>query len=103
MAKEKERGITFGDWMLAPLDERNWELCHRHETTRGKNAGEVKWHHVGRYYQYDTFGNALAYAADCDLKAELDGTVEICDALDRYEAIMGEHWRRCAASFAEVG
>ena len=23
-------GIVFGDWMLAPLDSRNWELCHRH-------------------------------------------------------------------------
>ena len=98
MAKNRDIqdiGIVFGEWKLIPLDDRNWELCHRHatgETARTRAAGTtgaVKWHRLGRYYSYNTFGNALLYAADCELKDGCDGAAaELYAALDRYEHIV---------------
>lgn len=80
--------IEFGDWRLVPTDSLNWELCHRHEVTRGKNAGTVKWNRLGRYYSHGTFGNALLYAADCELKSGRAGeALGIVDALAEYRAI----------------
>ena len=99
MAKTKDcqsGGIVFGDWKLCPLDDRNWELCHRHavaDTTTARRAGtvgEVKWHRLGRFYSWNTFANALGYAADCELKAGCkDAAMGLDDALDRYEEIVG--------------
>lgn len=87
-------GVVFGDWKLVPLDKLNWELCHRHEmpdnekTRRAGTAGTLRWVKLGRYYSYNTFGNALRYIADVELKADVkDTTLELSEALDRYEAI----------------
>lgn len=93
MAKQvsvQEGGITFGDWKLFPVDARNWELCHRHATGgSGSDAGVVKWHRLGRFYQFNTFDLALQYAADCELKAKAHGRqMEIEDALHQYRAIV---------------
>lgn len=83
--------IEFGDWRLVPVDSRNWELCHRHVTTRGKNVGKEQWHHLGRYYQYNTIPAALEFAADEEMKAKRHGeVVRIEDALREYERILGE-------------
>lgn len=80
--------IEFGEWRLVPLDGLNWELCHRHAATRGKNAGRVSWHRCGRFYQASTFGDALRFAADCELKERNHGDVRgIRSALAEYEAI----------------
>ena len=90
----QEGGIVFGDWKLVPLDDRNWELCHRHETAdttkarRNGTVGNVRWHRMGRYYQYNTFPLAIQYAADCALKEKAHGTqMELLDALHEYETI----------------
>lgn len=87
-------GIAFGNWKLFPVDDRNWELCRRRataDTTRARESGtvgEVKWHRTGRFYQYNTFEQALRYAADCELKDECHGRVmELEDALHEYERI----------------
>lgn len=92
----QDGGIVFGDWKLFPVDALNWELCHRHEVgdtsaaRRAGTVGRVQWNRLGRYYSYGTFANALGYAADCELKAEAHGRVmELDDALDRYEEIVG--------------
>lgn len=82
--------IEFGRWRLVPVDKLNWELCHRHATTRGKNEGTEQWHRLGRYYSYNTFANALVFAADQELRGE-DGTADaarsIEDALAEYDRI----------------
>ena len=84
----QEGGIVFGDWKLFPLDDRNWELCHKHTTADTTSArksgtvGEVKWHRTGRFYQYNTFDLAIQYAADCVLKdAARERQMELVDAL----------------------
>ena len=82
--------IEFGRWRLVPVDKLNWELCHWHAATRGKNEGVEQWNRLGRFYSWNTFGNALMFAADCELK---DGTAEdardIHAALAEYRAITG--------------
>lgn len=100
MAKNKDiqrGGIVFGDWKLMPLDERNWELCHRHATpdnarTRAAGSvGRVRWHRCGRYYQAGTFHLAIRYAADAELRAGCRDRAEgLSDALDRYERVVGD-------------
>ena len=80
--------IEFGRWRLVPVDKLNWELCHRHAATRGKNEGEESWHRLGRYYSYSTLGNALWYAADQELREkDGDAAAGIMDALAEYRAI----------------
>lgn len=93
MAKQvsvQEGGITFGDWKLFPVDSHNWELCHRHATGgSGSGAGVVKWHRVGRFYQYGTFPLAIQYAADRALKDKAYGEqMELLDALHEYDRIV---------------
>lgn len=84
----QDGGIVFGDWKLFPVDASNWELCHRHANTRGKNKGVVQWNRLGRFYQYNTIPNAIKYAADCEVKNECHGTVmELWDALAEYNRI----------------
>lgn len=89
--KQITGGIKFGEWMLVPIDERNWELCHWHvakATGRHSGGTEPQWNRLGRYYSYNTFGNALLYAVDCEMKDECAETVmELDAALDRYERI----------------
>lgn len=86
--------IEFGDWRLVPLDSRNWELCHRHvarATGKNKGGSEPTWHRLGRFYQYNTIGEALRYATDCELM-ELRGAEAECiwEALREYERITRE-------------
>ena len=90
----QEVGIVFGDFKLVPLDDRNWELCHRHETADTRTAresgtvGKVRWHRLGRYYQHNTIHLAIQYAADRALKDGAHGTqMELMDALHEYETI----------------
>lgn len=74
MAKAKsvqEGGIMLADnWKLYPVDERNWELCRYvavNDTPVSRangTAGQMRWQPLGRFYSYDTVGEALAYAAD---------------------------------------
>ena len=85
----QEGGIVFGDWKLFPVDDLNWELCHRHAMAHGKNEGEVRWARLGRFYSYNTFHIAIQYAADCELKAKVHGRVmELSDALCEYGRIV---------------
>ena len=86
----QDGGIVFGDWKLFPVDSRNWELCHRHETGgAGVGAGVTKWHRLGRFYQFNTFDLALQYAADEELKDEYyDRATGLSDALAEYRAIV---------------
>ncbi len=79
--------IEFGEWQLRPLDETNWELYHRHETSRGKDRGEVKYHPCGKYFSASTFDNAFRYAADTDAKG-LAGTFSPSEFLDAYKGIL---------------
>ena len=112
MAKTKDcqsDGIVFGDWKLYPLDDRNWELCHRHAASdtmsarRAGTVGEVKWHRLGRFYSWNTFANALGYTIDRELK---DGTVEaardIHAALTEYREISGRLLADMEAALARV-
>lgn len=80
--------IEFGNWRLVPVDQLNFELCHRHVTSRGKNAGTERWHRLGRFYSFSTIGNALWFAATREL-AEEDGAAvaEIREALSEFERI----------------
>lgn len=87
----KSGGVTFGDWKLVPLDERNWELYHLRTANKGKYAGKAKWYKTGRYYSYSTLGSAFLYAADCELKSgSRDKAVPIAKALAEYERILKE-------------
>lgn len=81
--------IEFGRWRLVPVDKLNWELCHWHTATRGKNAGTEQWNRLGRYYSYNTIDLALRYAADQEMR-EKDGDAvrAIADALSEYETII---------------
>lgn len=79
--KEKPSGIKFGRWRLQPCTGKlsaNWELYRDGKST-------------GRYYQADTFGNALRHAADEDVKSGLrESAVGIEEALGRYEAVVSK-------------
>lgn len=90
--RQIEGGIRFGDWMLVGVDERNWELCHRHvakATGRNKGGTEAAWHRLGRFYSFNTVHLAIQYAADCELKAKArDAAMELADALGEYRAIV---------------
>lgn len=79
--------IEFGRWRLVPVDALNWELCHRHAVTRGKNAGKESWHHMHRYYSYNTIPNAAIFAADQEMREGGD-VVELSKALDEYRVIV---------------
>ena len=81
--------IEFGRWRLVPVDKLNWELCHLHVATRGKNAGTEQWNRLGRYYGYNTIDLALCYAADQEMR-EKDGDAvrDIDAALREYAAII---------------
>jgi hypothetical protein len=91
------KGLVFGDWKLVPLggtSTGNWELCHRHatkataKTIANGTAGKVRWNRLGRYYQANTFGLALLYAADCEAKEGCTETeMQIREWLAEYERI----------------
>lgn len=80
--------IEFGRWRLVPVDSLNWELCHRHVVTRGKNVGKEQWNRLGRYYSHNTVENAITFAADQEMR-EGGEVVSLADALREYERIVG--------------
>lgn len=95
MAKDKDIqniGIVFGRWKLVPVDSLNWELCQWRTAldTHGNPTGnDERWYRCGRYYSYNTFGNVLLYAVDCEMKDECaEAVMELDAALDRYERIV---------------
>jgi len=99
----QDSGIVFGDWKLFPVDDRNWELCHRHEVTKGKNRGVVQWNRLGRYYSYNTFDLAVQYAADVELKAKAsEQAMELWDALETYRDIVADLKADVIAALGEV-
>lgn len=100
----QEGGIVFGGkWKLFPVDDRNWELCHLHENTRGNNKGTVQWNRLGRFYSFNTFHLAVQYAADVELKAKAHGRVmELEDALREYGRIVEALKADVIAALGEV-
>jgi len=59
------------DWKLWPLDDRNWELCHRYVSAAvGRHDGgtEPTWHRCGKFYSYNTVPEAMLYVADQKMK-----------------------------------
>ena len=57
-------------WKLFPIDDRNWELCELRQTAdnaksreRG-TSGTLRWQRCGRFYSYNTIGEAIGYVAD---------------------------------------
>lgn len=112
MAKNRscqEGGIVFGDWKLFPLDDMNWELCHRHETAdtesarKAGNVGKLAWHRLGRYYQANTFEGSILYAADVELKDRCkDVAIQLEDALREHERIVKLMMEEFTASLIEV-
>ena len=92
MADATDNGITLTEeWKLVPVDSLNWELCHRHATTRGKDVGVTKWHRCGRFYSAATIGHALVYVADQLMKEKAHGkAMELQSALATYERIAKE-------------
>lgn len=104
--KQVTSGIKFGNWMLVPLDDRNWELCHWHVAkATGRNAGGTKpqWNRLGRYYSYNTFDLAVQYAADVELKAKAsEQAMELWDALETYRDIVADLKADVIAALGEV-
>ena len=98
--------IEFGRWRLVPVGGGNFELCHRHVATRGKNAGKVQWNRIGRYYQYNTLGNAMLYAATRELGEDGGtGVIEIRDSLQEFERIVDKLLagaQKCAQELQET-
>lgn len=97
--------IQFGDWQLRKLDAKNWELYHRHVTKetslsiKSGNAGKVRWHGTGRYYQASTFSYAIEYAADWELRN--DGSDKVVD-MGEYIKAYGETLERFRIDFAQA-
>ena len=89
-------GILLTDvWKLLPVDDRNWELCHRHavgDNVKARAAGTVgqmRWHRCGRYYSYNTVGEAIAYVADVEMKRKATATaMDLGAALAEWRAVM---------------
>ena len=79
--------IDFGRWRLTPVDALNWELCHWHAPTKGKNRGTEQWNRLGHYYQWNTIANAILFAADQEMR-EKDGTMAFGDALKEWKTIL---------------
>lgn len=97
--------IQFGDWQLRKRDASNWELYHRHETKetstsiKSGNAGKVRWHGTGRYYQATTFHLAIEYAADWELRN--DGSDDVV-SLGEYIRLLDEKLQSFRIDFKTV-
>ena len=85
----QDGGLMISDrWKLLMVDKKNWELCEfrAQKDTSGKvvSNGEPKWFRCGRFYQYNTFANALLYVADIELKEGCrDKVADISDAVKK--------------------
>ena len=101
-------GVEFGDWKLVPLDNLNWELAHRHVTPdnhmtlKSGTAGKVRWHRLGKYYQHDTIGSALLFAADYELKQGCrDEAISLTCAAQGWRDTL-EEFRACVSDKRET-
>lgn len=85
----QDGGILLADdWKLFPIDDANWELCHRYATTSGRDEGIVKWHRCGRFYSYGTLDEAALYVADQLMKQRAYARhMELGSALVEYREI----------------
>jgi hypothetical protein len=62
---ETGRILLAEDWKLYPIDERNWELCHRYASDHHKaKDNKPRWRRCGRYYSYNTIDQAMLYVVD---------------------------------------
>lgn len=102
---EKTKDCQEGGWPLVggfklfPVDPRNWELC---ELGRGKDGTE-KWLRRGRFYSYNTVGQAFAYVADILLKRRATEGLEDFEAgVMEYKAI-ADALMSCVASAGALG
>lgn len=90
--------LLADDWKLFPVDSRNWELCHKYVSKasgRHKAGTEELWHRCGRFYSYNTIGNAMAYVADELMKEKAHGKVmELRDAMTEWERIVSSMLER---------
>lgn len=70
MAAPKQKSVEHGGMVICdafklfPVDDRNWELCE----LRTQRDGSARWMRCGRFYSYNTVGEAIAYVADILLK-----------------------------------
>lgn len=64
--------IQFGEWRLAPYDERNWALEHREVVTDNprlkdkSRIGKLEWKRTGNYFQ--TLDGALHFVVERELR-----------------------------------
>lgn len=64
--------IQFGEWRLAPYDERNWALEHREVVTDNprlkdkSRIGQLEWKRTGNYFQ--SLDGALRFVVDRELR-----------------------------------
>lgn len=101
----KVKDVQEGGWPLVggfklfPVDARNWELCE----LRGQRDGSSKWMRCGRFYSYNTVGQAFAYVADVLLKRKATEGLEDFEAgVSEYRAI-ADALLSCAASAGALG
>lgn len=103
-------GIQFGErWRLVPMDANNWELAHLHVTPPTHTArkagtdGEVRWHRIGKFYQWSTIGSALRYAADFEMREHNTGEVTaILAALEEHERILRDFTDRLSRILSQA-
>lgn len=81
VSKVQDGGIILCDgWKLWPMDDRNWELCELRDGV---------WRPCGRFYSYNTVGEAIAYVADVELKRKATATaLDLLEALATYRDIV---------------
>lgn len=81
VSKVQDGGIILCDeWKLWPMDDRNWELCELRDGV---------WRPCGRYYSYNTVGEAIAYVVDVELKRKAtDTAMDLMAALAEWRAVM---------------
>ena len=110
-----ERDIQSGgillaeNWKLVPVDQRNWELCNRHEcadsaaSRKSGNAGRVMWFRCGRFYSYNTVEEALLHVIDELWKSGCaDGARELSAGLAGYRACVAEVRETLAGALSEL-
>lgn len=102
--KDRQGAIRFGDWELRPRDPLNWELFHLRASSHGYGDGSPRWVTTGRYYSWNTFANALGFAADCELKAKASRTaMGLHEAIEEYRGIVDRLYADMDGALARAG
>lgn len=90
--------IQFGDWRLAPYDERNWALEHREVVTDNprlkdkSRVGKLEWKRTGNYFQ--SLDGALRFVVDRELRerhAKRGYVKKLNEAIAEIESIYAEY------------